>query len=137
MKKAFLMFFAPFCLGLITVVLGCQDDSGVGGDDLVGGPGPSSFTDNGNGTFTDNNTGLMWEIKADDGIIYDVDNEYTWSANAFEPNGTLFTVFLAGLNNSAFAGFSDWCIPNVERLRSIVDYSKFNPASSVPGLNLL
>ncbi len=33
-----------------------------------------------------------------------------------------------------FAGFRDWCIPNVRKLQSIVDYSTSDPASSVPGL---
>ncbi|MGR3219922.1 MAG: Lcl C-terminal domain-containing protein [Candidatus Anammoxibacter sp.] len=72
------------------------------------------------------------------------------------PDGTLFTVFLDTLNNKCdsdettscttdadctdignelcgLAGYRDWEIPNVKRLQIIVDYSVFNPSSSVPG----
>ena len=130
------------------------DDFGVSGH------GPAlSYTDNGDGTFTDNNTKLMWEIKDQSGGVHDVDNLYAWSATGEAADGTLFTDFLDTLNNSCrddetvacvskadctvanggpggrcgFAGFQDWCIPNVKRLQSIVDYTMINPASSVPG----
>ncbi len=116
------------------------------------GHGPAlSYTDYGDGTFTDNNTKFIWEKKlaANDvggnwaainqanRSVHCVNNTYTWTdtgdGDSTNPDGTLFTEFLAELNNSQFAGFSDWCIPNVKRLQSIVDYSTFDPASSVPG----
>lgn len=118
------------------------------------GDGPAlSYTDNGDGTFTDNNTKFVWEKKlAADGSdggdcdeffqanrssVHCVNNIYTWTdtgdGDNTNPDGTLFTEFLADLNNSAFASFSDWCIPNLKKLQSIVDYGTFSPASSVPG----
>lgn len=138
----------------------CNAGDGYPNPDAVGvsGHGPAlSYTVNGNGTFTDNNTGFIWEIKTNtSGSVHNVDNLYTWSATSSNPDGTLFTVFLNTLNNSCagdetkscttntdcigigngkcgFTGQRDWCIPNVKRLQSIVDYSTIGPASSVPG----
>jgi len=79
------------------------------------------FVDNGNGTITDRQTCLVWEKKDDAGGIHDKDNEYTWSNRANEqgactvsgcpPNGEVFTVFLATLNSTGFAGHGDWRLP--------------------------
>lgn len=128
----------------------------------VSGHGPAlSYTDNLDGTFTDDNTGLMWEIKDDAGGIHDKDTTYTWTdtcdgfdvVELSDPDGTLFTVFLDTLNTTCdgagvtdcvddsvcggvcgFAGYQDWRIPNVKELQSIVDYTRFNPSSMLPGL---
>jgi len=90
--------------------------------------GPAlSYHDNGDGTFTDNNTLFMWEKKDTSGGIHDANNTYTWN-NAF-------AVFLTTLNTPpCFAGHCDWRLANIRELQSIVDYSKFGPASSVPGV---
>lgn len=106
-------------------------------DEVVPGGAPLSYTDNGDGTFTDDNTGLMWEIKAYDGTIHDVDNTYTWSATGVDPDGTAFTVFRAGLNDqeNPFAGHTSWRLPTAKELQSLVDYSVYGPAVSdeLPG----
>jgi hypothetical protein len=82
-----------------------------------------SYTDNGDGTITDNNTGLMW-AKQDNNVdpLHDMDTVYTW-ANAF-------AVHIAGLNAAAFAGHTDWRLPNVKELQSIVNYQNHSPAVS-------
>jgi Protein of unknown function (DUF1566) len=83
-----------------------------------------SYKDNGDGTITDNNTKLMWEKKSDDGTIHDKDTTYTWD-NAF-------AVHVARLNaGSGFAGHTDWRLPNVKELQSIVNYGTFSPAVSL------
>ena len=100
--------------------IGCGG-TGQDGDILAG--AALSYTDIGDGTITDNNTGLMWEKKSDDDTIHDKDTNYTW-ANAF-------AVHIAGLNAISFGGHSDWRLPNVKELQSIVNYETFNPSVSV------
>jgi len=58
----------------------------------------------------------MWEKLSDDGSIHDKDTTYTW-ANAFATK-------VAALNaGGGFAGYTDWRVPNVNELQSIVNYA--------------
>jgi hypothetical protein len=73
-----------------------------------GAPNPENYTDNGDGTVTDNVTGLIWESPS--------------------PNGS-FSLAAAvghctGLN---LGGFTDWRLPSVIELFSLVDFSVTNP----------
>jgi len=79
-----------------------------------------SFVDNGDGTVTDLITGLMWEKLSDDGSIHDRDVTYTWQQAVASK--------VAVLNSSAFAGHSDWRLPNVNELLSLVAYGQTAPA---------
>jgi hypothetical protein len=86
-----------------------------------------AYVDNGDGTITDTKTGLMWEKQSDDGSIHDKDTTYTW-ANAFATK-------VAALNGGGgFAGYTDWRVPNVNELQSIVNYGAVNPSVS-PAFN--
>ncbi|MDP2167086.1 MAG: DUF1566 domain-containing protein, partial [Thermodesulfovibrionales bacterium] len=67
-----------------------------------------SFTDNGNGTITDNVTGLMWQ-KQDDGTTK------TWESALTDCEGL------------SLAGYSNWRLPNIKELSSLVDDTKYNP----------
>ena len=78
-----------------------------------------SYQDNGDGTIRDKRTALTWEKLSDDGSIHDKDNTYTW-ANAF--------VKIADLNAAAFAGFTDWRLPNVNELETIRQIEVLDPA---------
>ena len=87
-----------------------------------------AYMDNGDGTITDNNTGLMWEKKSDDGSIHDKDAVYAWD--------DAFAAHVAVLKSSSFAGYSDWRVPNVKELQSIVNYEIAAPGPTVsPAFN--
>ena len=160
MKNIFLMFLIALCIEIICILLShfLLKDFGITYAQGVSRYGPAPhYKDNGNGTFTDKITGLVWEIKTDDDSIHDVDNTYTWSKSNEDNNerdGTLFKNFLNSLNSTCdgmgkteckgnvdcaegekcgFAGYRDWCIPDVKSLQSIIDYNTFRPASSVYG----
>lgn len=60
----------------------------------------------------DNVTGLIWEVKTDDDGIHDPDDVYTWNDIQEE--------FIAPLNNSNFGGHSDWRLPTIQELFTIV-----------------
>jgi hypothetical protein len=89
---------------------------GDDGDLEVG--GPLDYVDNGDGTVTDRKTGLTWEKKTE----LNVNEVYTWAA-AFE--------YVASLNTmnggQGFAGRTDWRLPNMRELLSILDYSRQKP----------
>ena len=78
----------------------------------------------------DNVTGLIWEIKTDDGGIHDKDNKYTWcDSNIFTNggyagscgNGTDTEDFIATLNTAKFGGYSDWRLPTVKELSTLLN----------------
>lgn len=75
----------------------------------------AAFVDNGNGTVTDTATGLMWRQASAD-------------TNGGGPDYMNWQSALAYCENLTFAGHSDWRLPNIQELRSIVDYSTYSPA---------
>jgi hypothetical protein len=83
--------------------------------------------DNLDGTVTDTLTGLQWEKKANSDNSqnladpHDADNYYTWSVTGEAADGTVFTAFLATLNNTCFAGHCDWRLPTRAELLTIED----------------
>jgi hypothetical protein len=103
-----------------------------------------SYTVNANGTVTDNKTGLIWEKLDDNNAngIHDYSATLTWY-NAFKKiqvlNGNVAGCI--ALNNpdaccsgtgtgscSAFAGQTDWRLPNNFELESIRDMGRFSPS---------
>jgi hypothetical protein len=71
-----------------------------------------SYQDNADGTIRDKRTALTWEKLSNDGSIHDKDTTYTW-ASAFAK--------IDDLNTAAFAGFSDWRLPNESELETLLD----------------
>jgi hypothetical protein len=85
-----------------------------------------SFTDNGDGTVTDNVTGLVWEKKSDDGGLHDKDTFLQWTGNGAQD--TIWD-WLDKVNAAAFAGNTDWRIPNLREQLSITDFEGTVPAA--------
>lgn len=71
------------------------------------------FTDHGNGTITDNNTGLMW-VK--DPSVTGIGKDSTW------PEA------ISACESLTYASYSDWRVPNINELSSLIDYSRSAPA---------
>jgi hypothetical protein len=94
--------------------------AGTGQDgDLQKGVASSNprFTDNGDGTVTDNLTGLMWakDANLNNGAI-------TWQEALDYANN--LTLGVAGCGST----WTDWRLPNVKELQSLIDFSNSNPA---------
>ncbi|MBP8282815.1 MAG: DUF1566 domain-containing protein [Chromatiaceae bacterium] len=88
----------------------------------------------------DNVTGLIWEVKTDDGGPRDQYWIYTWynpdpatnggsagtpdsTNNCYDPARCDTAKFAVDVNQAGLCGASDWRLPNREELRSIVDNS--------------
>lgn len=83
----------------------------------------ADFTVNVNSTVTHARTGLMWKQCAEGlsgaGCATGGSTAMTW-ANALKAANTA--------NSAAFAGYTDWRLPNKKELESIVELCGYNPA---------
>ncbi len=71
------------------------------------------YTDNGDGTITDNVTGLMWSKTCDvnnDGVI-DYEDKLTYDEA------------VATVSNVTIAGYTDWRLPTIKELYSLIIFS--------------
>ncbi|UCH83174.1 MAG: DUF1566 domain-containing protein [Candidatus Latescibacterota bacterium] len=78
-----------------------------------------AFVNNGDGTVTDNSTGLMWEVKTDDGGARDKDNQYNWQEA------------LAYCENLTLANYNDWRLPDKNELQTILAHYRYDPSIDV------
>jgi hypothetical protein len=67
------------------------------------------YTDNGDGTVTETSTGLMWQQASSS-------TAKTWDQAL---------AYCEGLN---LGSYTDWRLPTTKELRSLLDYSRYNPA---------
>ena len=76
----------------------------------------------------DNVTGLIWEVKTNDGSIHDKNNKYKLEGSIIKFWESSIQNFINKLNSSRFGGFSDWRIPNIKELASISNKGIYDPA---------
>jgi hypothetical protein len=68
----------------------------------------SNFIDNGDGTVMDMSTGLMWQ--------------QAWGPEMTRQDARTYC------ENLSLANYTDWRLPNINELISIIDYNRFGPA---------
>ena len=68
----------------------------------------NDFIDNGNGTITDKSTGLMWQKGGSSAEMSLVDMDD----------------YIQGLNKNQFAGYSEWRVPTIDELASLLILKK-------------
>ena len=84
----------------------------------------SRYSDHGDGTVTDTVTGLMWK-QCSEGQSYsggDCDGDasnYNWELALQQP---------ASVNSGGYAGHSDWRLPNINELASLVARDRYGPS---------
>lgn len=87
----------------------------VSGDELV-----QDLTDNGDGTITDRNTGFMW-------------TKYLLGGDGVNPPTQInWATAVANALACSVGGHSDWRLPNLKELITIIDYTK---TIGVPAIN--
>ena len=74
-----------------------------------------NYTDHRDGTITSIDTGLMWQAKP-----ADTNNDHL-------PDIMSWQDALAYCENLSLAGYSDWRLPDIQELRSLVNYSSYSP----------
>ncbi len=116
------------CFSATGVVVPCAG-TGQDGEKQAGAPWPAPrFADNGDGSVTDRLTGLVWLRDADCretvGGVARGSGLLDWPAALAWSNGLAHG--RCGLSDNSAAG--DWRVPNVNELRSLVDYGRHDPA---------
>ncbi len=93
----------------------------------------------------DNVTGLVWEVKTDDGGLRDRDWTYSWynpdpttnggfagyedaGDDCFDPDRCDTHKYVADVNSQGLCGASDWRLASVDELLSIVANDRYGPA---------
>ena len=81
------------------------------------GPSGSRYNDNGDGTVTDNLTGLMW--------VKDPSELYGPWGYPGSPNMMNWYDALNNCENLDYAGYSDWRLPNIRELESLINFGAY------------
>ena len=88
----------------------------------------SAFVVNADGTVSHPDTGLMWQP---------CNAGQTWTGSQCQ--GTLLAgswnaaaAYIENLNNAQYLDYDDWRLPTINELQSFIDYSRYNPATTLP-----
>ncbi len=110
--------------------------------DSSGNPTSPGSGTNPHACVRDNVTGLVWEVKTDDGGLRDKDWNYTWY-NSNSPDGYPGTSdggtcyqsghcdtekYVADVNAAGLCGYHDWRMPTRKELANIADLGRADPA---------
>ncbi|MCI5157130.1 MAG: DUF1566 domain-containing protein [Candidatus Electrothrix sp. AUS1_2] len=103
----------------------------------------------------DNITGLIWEVKTDDGGLHDKDDTYYWYNTDPATNGgadgygyadgdncygydssdsSTFCntqAYVNRVNAAGWCGASDWRLPTIKELKNLVHHGRINPAIDI------
>jgi hypothetical protein len=115
-------FFSSFSFLLVSTLAGVTPALAVTCMNNLPASNPdSAYVVHGDGTATDARTGLMWKVCAEG---------QTWSAGACGGSTTTATWAgaLAQAEAAVYAGHSDWRLPNLKELRSLVEECRVSPA---------
>jgi len=89
--------------------------------------GQNNFKDNGDGTITDTASGLTW-MQLDSGDL---------GAGENGEGGMTWEQALEWAENLEYAGYTDWRLPDIKELQSIVDYTRSPDTSDSPAIDPL
>ena len=105
----------------------CSNVTGQDGNYLKG--QARSYTDNGDSTVTDNSTGLMWQKcsvgRSGSTCATGSATTMIWATTTAELSAVVTC------QDATTAGYTDWRLPNVNELQSLVDYSRVNPSINI------
>ena len=87
-----------------------------------------SFAAVAGGCVRDNVTGLMWEVKTNDGGLRDWNTTYT---NYGDGRAGDASAYVTAVNASGLCGHNDWRLPSADELQSIVDYGVAYPGPTI------
>ena len=95
----------------------------------------------------DNRTGLVWEVKTDDGGLRDKDHSYSWynpdpagnggsagTRNRGHCAGNIpcdTTGYLSAVNAAGFCGARDWRLPMLDELKTLIDQGVADPGPKI------
>ncbi|MCX5900769.1 MAG: DUF1566 domain-containing protein, partial [Proteobacteria bacterium] len=116
------------CYDTTGIVIDCAG-TGQDGDWLAGVPWPDPrFTDRGDGTVSDNLTGLVWAKNANRLGTIDSENDTDNLTGDGRVTWQHALDYIKKLNREVYLGHSDWRLPNVNELESLVNAELYGPA---------